>query len=229
MAQESITLPFETPVPSKDRLANGEERYPMPYEAYIDWLDEEGNHGEWVDGEVIVFEIPGFEHQDLVLWLGILLRTYVLRLGLGVVAVAPYPMRVEQVRSSRLPDVLFVATEHLDRRTSKRLLGPADLAVEIVSTTSGPRDHREKLAEYATAGVSEYWIIDPRLLRRSVTVYHLDDEQVYQSIPHRPDGTLDSAVLPDLRLPAAWLLDDPLPDLVDALDVLLASSAPNDR
>lgn len=201
----------------------------MSYEEYLDWCDDEVGHGEWVDGEVIVFEMPGLFHQRLGTWLTMLLELFAVRRSLGRAVGAEYEMKLDTVRSSRKPDILFVLTQHLDRLTEPRLIGPADLAVEIVSSSSGPRDHRQKLDEYASAGIPEYWVIDPRPLRRSVTVYHLDDEQVYQAAPLRPDGTLDSAVLSDLRLPAAWLLDDPLPDLVEALEALLAGVPSHER
>jgi len=220
MAQQMLA-----PSRSKDRLADGEERIPMSYDEYLDWCDEERNLGEWVDGEVIVFDMPGLRHQDLVLWLGWLLRTFATRRSLGRVVIAEYEMKLDAVRSSRKPDILFIATEHLDRLTELRLIGPADLAVEIVSPGSGPRDRKHKLAEYASAGIPEYWVIDPLPLRRSVTVHRLDDERVYQAIAHRSDGTLDSAVLPDLRLPAAWLMDEQQPDSVEALQALLAAAS----
>ena len=229
MAQQTITRPALTPVPSKDRLAAGEERIAMSYEEYLDWSDEELNVGEWVDGEVIVFEMPGLLHQDLVLLLAAILRHFTERRALGRVVIAAFEMRLDVVRSSRKPDIIFVATKHLDRLTEPRLIGPADLAVEVVSPSSGPRDSKHKPAEYASAGIPEYWIIDPRPMRRSVTVYHLDDEQVYQAAPHRPDGTLDSVVVPDLRLPSSWLLEDPLPDLVAALETLQAATPSHER
>lgn len=218
MAQQLLA-----PTPTKDRLAVGDERIPMSYDEYLAWV-EDGNRGEWVDGEVIDFEMPGLFHPRLGYWLTMLLELFAVRLSLGRVVGAEYEMKLDRVRSSRKPDIVFVATEHLDRLTEPRLIGPADLAVEIVSPSSGPRDHRQKHDEYAVAGIREYWVIDPRLLRRTVTVYHLNDEQVYEQAPLRPDGTLDSAVLAGLRLPAAWLLDDPLPDLVDALQTLLDAS-----
>ena len=221
MAQQTITRPAWTPVPSKDRLAAGEERIPMSYEDYLEWQEGEFNLGEWVDGEVIVFEMPGLFHQRLGTWLTMLLELFAVRLSLGRAVGAEYEMKLDGVRSSRKPDIIFVATEHVDRLTEPRLVGPADIAVEIVSPSSGPRDHRDKLVEYAVAGISEYWVIDPRPLRRSVTVFHLNGEREYEPAQRRADGTLDSAVLADLRLPAAWLLDDPLPDLVDALGTLL--------
>lgn len=201
----------------------------MSYEEYLDWSEGEFNSGEWVDGEVVVFEMPGLLHQTLTYWLVMLLELYAKRRSLGRVVGAEYEMKLDLVRSSRKPDIIFVANEHLERLTEQRLIGPADLAVEIVSPSSGPRDRKHKLGEYASAGIPEYWVVDPRPLRRSSTVYHLDDEQVYRAAPHRPDGTLDSTVLPDLRLPAAWLLADPLPDLVDALEALLASSPLHER
>ena len=39
--------------------------------------------------------------------------------------------------------------------------GAPDWIIEIVSPSSEPRDHIKKLLKYGTAGVREYWIVDP--------------------------------------------------------------------
>jgi Uma2 family endonuclease len=52
--------------------------------------------------------------------------------------------------------------EHRNRRTFDYWEG-ADLVVEIVNRDDPARDLETKRAEYAEAGIPEYWIVDPRL------------------------------------------------------------------
>ena len=47
--------------------------------------------------------------------------------------------------------------------------------MEVVSDDDRRRDLEIKRREYATAGISEYWIVDPKL--RSITVLVLDGKQ----------------------------------------------------
>jgi Uma2 family endonuclease len=56
------------------------------------------------------------------------------------------------------------------RRIGKRAWEGADLVMEVVSEDeeSRVRDYETKPPEYAAAGISEYWIVDPQLRRITV-------------------------------------------------------------
>lgn len=183
----------------------------MTYEEWLAWPDGESKQTEWVDGEVIVFVPPTWFHQDALGFLHILLRLYARFFDLGAVVAAPFEMRLSD-RSSREPDLLFVARDHLDRLTVERLIGPADLAVELVSEGSVRRDRLEKFAEYALAGVPEYWLLDPRPGRQRSEFYRLGDEGTYEAVPLDADGRYHAAVLPNFWFRPDWLWQDPPPD-----------------
>ena len=190
-----------------------EQRLPMSYEEYLTWFDEL-RFGEWVDGEVIVFMPPSGLHQDLDWFLGSVLGLYVQALDLGTMRIAPFEMRLE--RSARIPDILFVAREHLDRLTPQRLLGPADLVVELISPHSATRDRREKFDEYQAAGMPEYWQFDTRPRRQGSFFYQLVDG-IYRPMPLHAEGRYHSAVVPGFWLKPAWLWQDPLPNPLTCL------------
>ena len=61
----------------------------------------------------------------------------------------------------REPDVLLLRDRFDPRRQDRFWLG-ADLVVEVVSPDDPDRDLVEKRADYAAAGIPEYWIADPR-------------------------------------------------------------------
>jgi Uma2 family endonuclease len=77
-------------------------------------------------------------------------------------------------RKTRLPDVLFLHKDHFQVRHN-RVWDGADLVMEVVSDDpkDRQRDYEQKLADYAEAKVSEYWIVDPE--RRLVIVHQLQD------------------------------------------------------
>ena len=91
-----------------------------------------------------------------------------------------------------------------------RLDGPADLVIELVSDDSVERDRKEKLEEYAAAGVSEYWAIDARPGKHGADFYELVDA-AYRPIPLDADGRLRSRVVRGFWLRPEWLFQDPLP------------------
>ena len=204
-----------TAVPPIAADATATEPLRMSYDEYVAWYDREaGQRGEWVDGEVIVFLATTFRHERLAMFLGTLLNIVLRRRRRGVVLGSGYELRVRD-GSAREPDLMVVLNEHLDRATDRRMLGAADLVVEIVSPDSVTRDRRDKLAEYAAAGVPEYWVIDPREGREAFELFALGDDGYY--VTARPDehGRAHSAVLPGVWFDAAWLTADELPDEVE--------------
>lgn len=196
------------------RASSGYEPPRVSWDAFHDWVDAE-HRAEWVDGEIIELVTESIRHQLLTGFLYKLLEHSATRDNQGIVLFATFLMRLRHRPSGRVPDVLFVATEHLDRLKDTYLDGPADLAVEIVSPSSEVRDRREKLAEYEAAGIPEYWIIDEP--HREAHFYVLNADGRYQPVPVSDGGIYTSAVLPGLRLRVDWLWQTPLPTLGAAL------------
>lgn len=185
----------------------------MDYHDWLAWSAGE-TRTEWVDGEVVVSAPSSPRHWQMVFLLAMLLTHYVDFKRLGRVLGKSIAMRLP--RSGRVPDVLFVTNDHRDRLTNIHLYGPADLVVEVVSEDSVQRDRVDKFAEYAAAGVAEYWIFDAQPNPRRPEFYRLADG-VYQPMPTDTDGRYHSAVVPGFWLRPAWLDQNPLPDALDCL------------
>lgn len=185
----------------------------VTFEEFVEWYDE-GRRGEWVDGEIVPMSPARAEHQRLMFFLAQILSIYAEAHQLGEVMPPPFLMRLATRPSGREPDLLFIARENAGRLQDAYLDGPADLAVEITSPDSSTRDRGDKFTEYETAGVREYWLIDPR--RREARFYQLQSDGVYRSIEVEANGVYQSVVLPDFRLPVAWLWQRPLPKVDDA-------------
>lgn len=130
---------------------------------------------EFDNGYLEVLPMPTPAHQFIVAYLYRTLETFVTNHGLGNVLFAP--LRVQLwLRKFREPDVVFLSTEHSERIGHKFVHG-ADLVMEVVSDSveDRERDLVTKRKEYALAGITEYWIIDPE--NHQVTVLRLDGEQ----------------------------------------------------
>ena len=193
----------------------------MTYEEFLAWADED-THAEWVDGDVIVFMPPKVRHAQVLGYLFNLLAYFVRKRGVGQVLTAPFEMRLSMIPSSREPDIAYIASTHLERIRDGRLDGPADLVVEVLSPESVTRDRRDKLREYAEAGIPEYWIVEGREGRSGVTIVHLHEEGYYVEISPDGGGFLRSQVLPGLWIDPVWLDEEPLPDPFAVGDAMLA-------
>jgi len=173
---------------------------------------------EWVDGEVIVMAAASGEHADINGWLYRLLWEFVDHYEAGLVRALEYPMRLASLRTWRCPDLMFISKAKLSRVNPMYLDGAADLAIEIVSPDSEARDWREKYELYQSAGLREYWIVDP--LSRRMDAYTLGRSKRYSLIHPDNDGRIHSKVLKGLYIRPKWLWQSPLPKLAGVLKEL---------
>jgi Uma2 family endonuclease len=125
---------------------------------------------EFSHGYVEVLPMPTTSHQIIVAYLYRALLAFVSAGRLGTVLFAPLRVRLWPGKF-REPDVLFLRAENAGRMGEEFWEG-ADLVMEVVSDDDRRRDLETKRAEYARAGIPEYWIVDPQLGR--ITVLRLD-------------------------------------------------------
>jgi Uma2 family endonuclease len=90
------------------------------------------------------------------------------------------------------------------RRQNQYWLG-ADLVVEIVSPDDPERDTKIKRADYAEAGIPEYWIVDPE--GQMITVLQLAGEAYAEHNIFRRGETASSALLNGFVLSVNDILD----------------------
>lgn len=116
---------------------------------------------ELKQGRVEVLPMPTMAHQLIVTFLYDAIRAFARPKNLGIALIAPLRVRLA-LGEFREPDVVFMLKEHRSRATDEFWNG-ADLIMEVVSRDWGSqkRDLIEKRADYESAGVSEYWIVDP--------------------------------------------------------------------
>lgn len=133
----------------------------ITFEDYLK-LDVEGVYLEWVDGKVIGFEVNNLTHQEINGFLLKVMGLFAEFHDLGKIVQVGYAMKLGEQKRGREPDLVYVAKENSERLTYNYLDGAADIAVEIVSPESVERDRKTKFTEYETAGIKEYWLIDPQ-------------------------------------------------------------------
>ena len=176
-------------------------------EEYLTAYD--GSAAEWVDGTVIPMSPVSDHHQDIVDFLGALLRHLVEERDAGIVRTSQIAMHIGN--AARVPDILFLSSEHLVRRKQTLVEGPADLVIEVVSPESRIRDRGEKFYDYEVGGVREFWLVDP--LRETVDLFRLGRDGRYVSVAPVESGRLESEVLPGFWIIPTWLWKQPLPKL----------------
>jgi Uma2 family endonuclease len=206
-----IDLPKNSFVSSFE-LMNG--KY-IPFEDYLG-MEIEGAFLEWIDGKVIGFMPSNIFHQRIGSFLEFLMSFHAEKHDLGEVIRGDFAMKLDALKRGREPDILFVRKERTALIRSNYLDGPADIAIEIISPESVDRDRKTKFTEYETAGVPEYWLIDPET--KKAEFFHIDSSGCYVPV-NVPDGVFYSEELAKFFLRIDWLWED-RPPKVEALKEL---------
>ncbi len=129
---------------------------------------------ELIDGQMFLFASPRTTHQRLILALGTTLKQHIDEKGGSCeTLLAPLDVRLNQDNRTQVqPDVMVVCDP--DKVHEEGIWGAPDLIIEIVSKSTKRRDYGLKLLKYRTAGVREYWVVDP--FKRTVMVCWFEDE-----------------------------------------------------
>lgn len=185
-------------MPGQQVVQGGLARTPMSFE---EWLDlPEKPKAEWVDGVAVVsLMAPVYDHGFAQASLSATLRAALPELRI----VSEVPVRTARTRV-RLPDVMA-----LERRPDGPIVEDAPvLAVEILSPSTRSEDTVRKSAEYAAAGIGQYWIVDPEL--RTLEVFANRDgrwETVLLLDETRPTGAVTVGEYGSVELDLTRILD----------------------
>lgn len=153
------------PLP-QDRIYTIDDIYALP----------DGERAELIDGNIYYMAPPNRKHQKLVHYLDRTIGNYIQSNG-GECEVYPAPFAVflnENDKNYVEPDISVICDQN--KLNDKGCSGAPDWIIEIVSPSSKRMDYSTKLFKYRTAGVREYWIVDPDKTR--VTVYYFETDFV---------------------------------------------------
>jgi len=167
------------------------------YEKYLT-LPDDGKRYELIEGELFVTPAPGSGHQFSSLQLTVTFHEFVKKNQLGVVYYAPYEVHLPDQTRVVQPDILFIRAENAPTAHDPYFVGVPDLVVEIISPGSNRTDRYVKFGVYESAGVPEYWIVDPK--GKSVTIYVLKDGEYEEWIQAVGDEMITSQVLAGLEI-----------------------------
>jgi Uma2 family endonuclease len=188
----------------------------MTIEEYLNHEDGTGARYELINGELVVMAPPSWLHFLIADYLAMVFKQEIARLGQSWIALQGTGQQTTE-NSARLPDIAIVPLANiysaLDR--SAVLQEAAILVVEVVSESTALQDYREKVTEYQTKGICEYWVVDPDPFGAAkyvgspklptVSVYQLV-EGIYQIQKFQGDAIIVSATFPELNITADQIL-----------------------
>lgn len=162
-ASEPLVLQ-ETPIvygssPRKEQLRTIDDYYALPDDART----------ELIDGVFYNMSSPSIIHQLIIGELFLQFKACERKhKGHCHVILSPCDVQLDKDTYTMLqPDILVVCD--IEKIKGRCCYGAPDLTVEVLSPSNSSHDCILKLRKYQSAGVKEYWIIDPQY--RSILVY----------------------------------------------------------
>jgi len=164
-----------------------------------EWGDlDEDIEGELVDGILEEEEMATFLHELVVMWLARILGAWARRRQ-AYVAGSEAKIAVGS-RRGRKPDLSVYLRGKAPALGDSLVRIPPHLVVEVISPR--PRDARrdrvEKISDYARAGISYYWMLDPQL--RTLEILEREASGQYRVAVARGRGKLRIPGCPGLVL-----------------------------
>lgn len=164
---------------------------------------EDQRRRELYDGELVEMGSPNLRHQALILQLALMLNSWVRERNLGRIYLSPVDLYVSETKCY-IPDLMFVrreryATERIEREDDACVVAPPDLAVEIISPSTGRNDRFRKSNIYAEFGVQHYWIIDPEV--EALQAFVLERGRYVMEASLTQEDTFRPSLFPDLQIP----------------------------
>ena len=131
---------------------------------------------ELLDGHIYYMAPPSRLHQkissNLVTDINIYIRS---NHGSCEVYAAPFAVQLKENENTIVePDISVICDPN--KLNNRGCIGAPDWIIEIVSPSNSSHDYVLKLNKYLTAGVREYWIVDP--LDYSIHVYQFNEETI---------------------------------------------------
>jgi Uma2 family endonuclease len=135
----------------------------------------DGQRAELFDGKIYMMSPPNRNHQKFVSRLTQTIGNFI-NSNHGDCEVYPAPFAVFLNADDKTyvePDLSVICDK--DKLTEQGCNGAPDWVIEIVSPNTQRMDYNIKLFKYRTAGVREYWIINP--LKETVSTYYFEGDE----------------------------------------------------
>lgn len=136
------------------------------------WNLPEDQRAELIDGQLYAMALPYRIHQELVGELYAVIHHYIKSKD-GSCKVYPAPFAVNLTANDKTwvePDISVICDK--GKLSDRGCEGAPDWIIEVVSPSTERIDCGIKLFKYRSAGVREYWTVNPRL--RTVSVYDFE-------------------------------------------------------
>lgn len=164
----------------------------------------EGQRAELIDGQMYMMAPPNTAHQRISYSLARKISDYIDRKkGNCEVFLAPFAVFLNQDNINYVePDISVICDK--EKIDEKGCQGAPDWIIEVTSPSNPQNDYGVKLFKYRTAGVREYWIVNPMM--RTVNAY--DFEHGENTRQYSFDDSIPVCIYGDFHIKISDLLHE---------------------
>lgn len=162
----------------------------------------DGKRAELIDGQIYDMAPPNTIHQKISWKLHLTIGNYInSKNGNCDVYAAPFAVFLNADNRNYVePDISVICDKN--KIDEKGCQGAPDWIIEIVSPSTQQTDYGIKTFKYRTAGVREYWIVNPRT--KTVNIFDFEHEKA--SSQYSFDEDIPVCIYEDLSINIADLL-----------------------
>lgn len=177
---------------AQERIYTIEDIYALP----------DGERAELIDGRIYDMAPPNMVHQRMLGGLYNIICNYIKsKKGDCEPFIAPFAVFLNKdSRNYVEPDLSVICDK--DKLNEKGCNGAPDWVIEIVSPSTGRMDYGIKLFKYRTAGVREYWVVNPKT--RMVNVFDFENDK--ESDMYSFEDNIPVCIFEDLSIRVAELV-----------------------
>jgi Uma2 family endonuclease len=175
------------------------EEQTFTYADYKEWELKKGERFELIYGEAYAMAGPNTRHQIILSY--IFNKFYNFLEGKPcTVFPAPYDVRLfyegdDYDDTIVQPDILVICDKN--KISTEGCRGAPDLVIEILSPSNTAIEMQQKLSLYRSAGVREYWVVDPE--NKKIQAYHFSKNKIFSYIYSGTD-TIPVEIFPELKI-----------------------------
>lgn len=131
----------------------------------------DGRRAELIDGRIYMMAPPSARHQDIIFSISRKIADYIdAHRGDCKIYLAPYAVFLNADDKNYVePDISVICDK--SKLDDRGCIGAPDWVIEVASPGTERMDYGIKLFKYRSAGVREYWIVNP--MKRAVNVFDL--------------------------------------------------------
>jgi prevent-host-death family protein len=160
---------------------------------------DEHEQYEYIDGEIYLLASPRAAHQQILGELhGIFYNWF--RGKQCRPMLSPFDIKLRRFENDNnvvQPDLMVICDLEEKLNEKNYYDGVPALVVEILSESSLGKDLVKKLDLYMSAGIREYWIVNP--FNREVTIFMFENNDVAKSVTYKNDEEIVSFIFDGLK------------------------------